>query len=65
MNPARAFGPSVIAGKFSSYHWIYWVGPFLGSLVAVAFYKLVKGLEYETVVSSARHGHDEPGGEGR
>lgn len=35
--------------NFTGYHWIYWVGPGLGSLLAVAFYKLVKGLEYETV----------------
>lgn len=27
---------------------IYWVGPFLGSLLASGFYKLMKGLEYET-----------------
>lgn len=34
---------------FEGYHWIYWLGPLLGTLVAVTFYKLVKGLEYETV----------------
>lgn len=39
----------MIATSFTGYHWIYWVGPFLGSLVAVTFYKLVKALEYETV----------------
>lgn len=49
LNPARSFGPDVIAAQFNGYHWIYWVGPGLGSLVAVGFYKLVKGLEYETV----------------
>ena len=27
---------------------IYWVGPFLGTLLASGFYKLMKGLEYET-----------------
>lgn len=36
-------------GTFNHYHWIYWVGPGLGSIVAVGFYKLVKALEYETV----------------
>lgn len=49
LNPARSFGPAVILGSFAGYHWIYWVGPFLGALLAVAFYKIVKGLEYETV----------------
>lgn len=49
LNPARSFGPAVIIGDWKGYHWIYWVGPFLGSLVAVAFYKLIKALEFETV----------------
>jgi aquaporin related protein len=47
LNPARSFGPEVIAG-FQSYDWIYWIGPFLGSLLAVGFYRLMKFLEYET-----------------
>lgn len=38
MNPARALGPSVISGKWGSEHWIYWVGPFLGSCFAAMFY---------------------------
>lgn len=49
MNPARTFGPAVVIGDWQGYHWIYWVGPGLGALVAVAFYKLIKVLEYETV----------------
>ncbi|KAK9775049.1 putative Aquaporin [Seiridium cardinale] len=49
VNPARSFGPCVVLGAFASYHWIYWVGPILGSLVATGFYLLVKALEYETV----------------
>lgn len=48
LNPARSFGPDVINGKFDGYHWIYWVGPALGSLIAVVFYRLMKTLEYET-----------------
>lgn len=49
VNPARTFGPCVVLGSFHAYHWIYWIGPFLGSLVATGFYLLVKALEYETV----------------
>lgn len=48
LNPARSFGPDVINATFEVYHWIYWVGPLLGALLASGFYKLMKGLEYET-----------------
>lgn len=33
---------------FPGYHWIYWLGPALGALLAVLFYRFVKILEYET-----------------
>ncbi|CAH0040122.1 unnamed protein product [Clonostachys rhizophaga] len=36
LNPARSFGPCVITGTFDAEHWIYWVGPFVGSLIAMA-----------------------------
>ncbi|KAF2142129.1 uncharacterized protein K452DRAFT_227478, partial [Aplosporella prunicola CBS 121167] len=48
LNPARSFGPAVINGSFDGYHWIYWLGPILGSIVAAGFYKFIKMLEYET-----------------
>ncbi|KAI9655713.1 MAG: hypothetical protein M1821_005148 [Bathelium mastoideum] len=48
LNPARSFAPCVAVRSFEGYHWIYWIGPMLGSLLAVAFYKFVKVLEYET-----------------
>ncbi|KAF7562402.1 hypothetical protein G7046_g1745 [Stylonectria norvegica] len=47
LNPARSFGPCVINRTFDSEHWIYWVGPLLGSLIAVVFYRFIKTLEYE------------------
>ncbi|KAM5491430.1 Aquaporin-1 [Microsporum audouinii] len=49
LNPARSFGPDVIAGAFPGYHWIYWVGPLLGSLLATAFYQGLNFLRYQTV----------------
>lgn len=49
LNPARSFGPCVVLGTFHSYHWIYWIGPILGALLASAFYMFIKALEYETV----------------
>lgn len=48
LNPARSFGPALVDLEFTGYHWIYWVGPILGSLVAAGFYKFIKVLEYET-----------------
>ncbi|KAF9223326.1 aquaporin-like protein, partial [Gyrodon lividus] len=50
MNTARAFGPAVVTGfAFSgqSKHWVYWVGPFLGSLLGSAFYALLKFMNYQ------------------
>ncbi|PVI06633.1 aquaporin-like protein [Periconia macrospinosa] len=61
LNPARSFGPDVILRTFDGYHWIYWVGPLLGAVVAVLFYRLIKVLEYET----ANPGADSDGGEPR
>ncbi|GAA5964302.1 hypothetical protein JCM3765_006450 [Sporobolomyces pararoseus] len=48
VNPARAFGPAVVTGSFVSYHYIYWVGPALGAIIASGFYRFIKFLEYET-----------------
>ncbi|KAK1750180.1 aquaporin-1 [Echria macrotheca] len=47
LNPARSLGCAVAARSFPGYHWIYWLGPFLGSLLATGFYGLVKYFHYE------------------
>lgn len=47
LNPARSFGPCVVTGIFDKEHWIYWVGPAIGAILAVLFYKFIKILEYE------------------
>ncbi|TVY26682.1 Aquaporin-1 [Lachnellula hyalina] len=47
LNPARSFGPCVVTATFDPEHWIYWLGPFIGTCIAVFFYKFIKMLEYE------------------
>lgn len=48
MNPARSLAPAIVTRDFPTYHWIYWVGPMAGTIIAVLLYKLIKALEYET-----------------
>lgn len=49
MNPARSLGPDVINRSFPGYHWIYWVGPLLGSLLASGFYHLLCFVRWENI----------------
>ncbi|KAL3051175.1 hypothetical protein OYC64_001447 [Pagothenia borchgrevinki] len=42
LNPARAFGPAVMT-NYWVYHWVYWVGPIGGGLVAAALLRLILG----------------------
>ncbi|CAJ2504149.1 Uu.00g115430.m01.CDS01 [Anthostomella pinea] len=47
LNPARSFGPCVITLQFDKEHWIHWLGPVIGTVAAVVFYRFIKTLEYE------------------
>ncbi|EGD74065.1 aquaporin [Salpingoeca rosetta] len=37
MNPARSFGPALLGNAWTN-HWIYWVGPSVGAVVAAFLY---------------------------
>lgn len=41
MNPARSLGPAVAGGIWDA-HWIYWVAPITGMLVAVRVYEFLR-----------------------
>lgn len=38
MNPARSFGPALVAGIWQ-HHWLYWVAPIMGAQLAVIIYR--------------------------
>ncbi|KAK5244309.1 Aquaporin-1 [Exophiala xenobiotica] len=48
LNPARSFGPCIANHHFPSEHWIYWLGPVLGALIAAGFFWFIKSCEYQT-----------------
>jgi aquaporin TIP len=47
MNPARAFGPALVAGQWLG-HVAYWVGPILGALLASLLWQYVLMPKYAT-----------------
>jgi MIP family channel proteins len=40
MNPARSFGPATVMNSWKN-HWVYWLGPLTGSVVAAIMYTYV------------------------
>ncbi|VDI22932.1 Hypothetical predicted protein [Mytilus galloprovincialis] len=40
MNPARSLGSAVASNSFND-HWVYWVAPILGGVIAAVLYKFL------------------------
>lgn len=41
-NPARSLAPCIVAASFPGYHWIHWLGPILGAILAAGCYHCIK-----------------------
>jgi MIP family channel proteins len=53
MNPARSFGPDLLAGGAAlAHYWVYVVGPVLGAVIAARLYEMMRGGE--------QHAHGAP-----
>ena len=55
MNPARSFGPALVAGDWSSY-WVYIAGPLIGAVLAVVFAWVLRGRGGDPVSRAAGSG---------
>jgi aquaporin Z len=60
-NPARSLGPAVIAWAWRGW-WIYWLGPLIGALLAVAMYRFTWLRRLEIDVAKLYHFEHDPHG---
>ncbi|HEY0735784.1 MAG TPA: MIP family channel protein [Herpetosiphonaceae bacterium] len=52
MNPARSFGPALVAGAWRD-HWIYWLGPLIGTSAGALLYQLLRTPQAEQAANEA------------
>ncbi|XDT02249.1 Major intrinsic protein [Nakaseomyces glabratus] len=51
VNPARSFGAALAKRYFPHYHWIYWIGPLLGAILAWFVWQVLQWLDYANYVA--------------
>ncbi|EGC39546.1 aquaporin [Dictyostelium purpureum] len=56
LNPVRVLGPSIISGVWSN-HWIYWLGPIVGAIMAAFIYRCLLQERFDVI---ERPGYIEP-----
>jgi aquaporin Z len=58
MNPARSFGPALVAGDWSAY-WAYLAGPMIGATIAVGCAAILRGRGGDAMAHAAASGESE------
>lgn len=54
VNPARSFGAAVAAHHFPGYHWIYWIAPLLGAILAWSIWQILQWVDYQKWVEAEK-----------
>ncbi|MEJ2695455.1 MAG: aquaporin [Candidatus Sulfobium sp.] len=60
-NPARSLGPAVVSGQWQAW-WVYWMGPVIGSLLAVSAFRFTWLRHMEVEIAKLYHFEHDPHG---